>query len=185
MFSRKDLQELAEYKGTGTPVLSLYLNVDPSQHTTDEYKLALRQLLRGAGERAAATDIAAVERYFDLEYDWSGRGVAVFSCCRRQILARLSAADAGGRSRLCRAKALRHATRQAVGHVWPVRRGRFGQARGAALVVPRGRVDSHRRDDGRAGAARQSRGRIGGKRPARRDRGHRQQARRRGRRRAI
>ena len=80
MFSRKDLQELAEYKGTGAPVLSLYLNVDPSQHTTDEYKLALRQLLRGAGERAAGEDIAAVERYFDLEYDWSGRGVAVFSC---------------------------------------------------------------------------------------------------------
>jgi peptide chain release factor subunit 1 len=80
MFSRKDLQELAEYKGTGAPVLSLYLNVDPSQHTTDEYKLALRQLLRGVGDRAASQDVAAVERYFDLEYDWSGRGVAVFSC---------------------------------------------------------------------------------------------------------
>jgi len=80
MFSRKDLQELAEYKGTGAPVLSLYLNVDPSQHTTDEYKLALRQLLRGASAHAAEADIAAVERYFDLEYDWSGRGVAVFSC---------------------------------------------------------------------------------------------------------
>ena len=80
MFSRKDLQELAKYKGTGAPVLSLYLNVDPSQHTTDEYKLALRQLLRGASARSADKDIAAVERYFDLEYDWSGRGVAVFSC---------------------------------------------------------------------------------------------------------
>ena len=80
MFSRKDLQELAEYHGTGAPVLSLYLNVDPSQHTTDEYKLALRQLLRGASEQAASQDIAAVEHFFDLEYDWSGRGMAVFSC---------------------------------------------------------------------------------------------------------
>ncbi len=80
MFSRRDLQELAEYKSTGKPVLSLYLNVDPSQHTTDEYKLSLRQLLRGAGDRAANEDIAAVERFFDLEYDWSGRGVAIFSC---------------------------------------------------------------------------------------------------------
>ncbi len=80
MFSRRDLQELAEYKGTGKPVLSLYLNVDPSQHTTDDYKLALRQLLRAAGDKAAGEDIAAVERFFDLEYDWSGRGVAVFSC---------------------------------------------------------------------------------------------------------
>ena len=80
MFSRKDLQELAEYKGTGAPVLSLYLNVDPSHHTADEYKLALRQLLRSASAHAASDDIAAVERYFDLEYDGSGRGVAVFSC---------------------------------------------------------------------------------------------------------
>ena len=78
MFSRKDLQELAEYKGSGAPVLSLYLNVDPS-HTVDESKLILRQLLRGAGERAAANDLAAVEHFFELEYDWSGRGVAVFS----------------------------------------------------------------------------------------------------------
>ncbi len=80
MFSRKDLQELAEYKGTGKPVLSLYLNVDPSQHTTEEYKLALRQMLRGASAQAAGEDIAAIERYFELEYDWSGRGVGVFSC---------------------------------------------------------------------------------------------------------
>ncbi len=85
MFSRRDLQELAEYKGTGGPVLSLYLNVDPSQHTTDEYKLALRQLLRGAGEQADGQDIAAVERFFDLEYDWSGRGVVVFSCTKGEF----------------------------------------------------------------------------------------------------
>src|SRR5512136_2416666 len=80
MFSRKDLQELAEYKGTGAPVLSVYLNVDPSQHTTDEYKLTLRQLLRDASARAASEHIAAVEHYFDLEYDGSGRGLAMFSC---------------------------------------------------------------------------------------------------------
>jgi peptide subunit release factor 1 (eRF1) len=80
MFSRRDLQELAEYKGTGKPVLSLYLNVDPSQHTTDEYKLTLRRLLHDAGEQAAGEDVAAIERFFDLEYDWSGRGVAVLSC---------------------------------------------------------------------------------------------------------
>jgi peptide subunit release factor 1 (eRF1) len=90
MFSRKDLQELAEYKGTGKPVLSLYLNVDPSQHTTDEYKLALRQLLRGASAQAAGEDIAAVERYFELEYDWSGRGVAVFSCAAERYWRALS-----------------------------------------------------------------------------------------------
>lgn len=81
MFSRRDLQELAELKSTHGPILSLYLNVDPTQHAREEYKLALRGLLRDAGTMGAAPeDIAAVERFFDFEYDWSGRGVAAFSC---------------------------------------------------------------------------------------------------------
>jgi len=80
MFSRKDLQELAEYKGSGVPVLSLYLNVDPSRQTNEECKLTLRRMLRSIADRAADKDIAAVERFFDLEYDWNGHGVAVFSC---------------------------------------------------------------------------------------------------------
>jgi peptide chain release factor subunit 1 len=79
MFKRDDLRELAAYQAQ-TPVLSVYLDVDPTKHTTDEYKLALRQLLKRAEGAAAPEDIAAVERFFDHEYDWSGRGVAVFSC---------------------------------------------------------------------------------------------------------
>jgi rubrerythrin len=59
--------------------LSVYLNVDPTEHTTDEYKLALRQMLKQAEGTAAPEDMAAVERFFDHEYDWSGRGVVVFS----------------------------------------------------------------------------------------------------------
>jgi len=59
--------------------LSVYLNVDPTEHTTDEYKLALRQMLGQAEGLAATKDMTAVERFFDHEYDWSGRGVIVFS----------------------------------------------------------------------------------------------------------
>jgi peptide subunit release factor 1 (eRF1) len=73
------LRELAAYQAQ-TPVLSVYLDVDPKEHTTDEYKLALRQLLKRAEGAAALDDVSAVERFFDHEYDWSGRGVAVFSC---------------------------------------------------------------------------------------------------------
>jgi peptide chain release factor subunit 1 len=81
MFSRHDLQDLAGYRSASGPILSVYLNVDPTQHTRDEYKLVLRGLLRQAGTmQASPDDIAAVERFFELEYDWSGRGVAVFSC---------------------------------------------------------------------------------------------------------
>jgi peptide chain release factor subunit 1 len=79
MFKRDDLRELAAYQAQA-PVLSVYLDVDPTKHTTDEYKLALRQLLKRAEGSADPDDIAAVERFFGHEYDWSGRGVAVFSC---------------------------------------------------------------------------------------------------------
>jgi peptide chain release factor subunit 1 len=79
MFKQDDLRELAAYQAK-TPILSVYLDVDPTKHTTDEYKLALRQMLKRTEGTAAPEDIAAVERFFDHEYDWSGRGAAVFSC---------------------------------------------------------------------------------------------------------
>jgi hypothetical protein len=79
MFSQEDLRELAAYRAE-TPVLSVYLNVDPTDRTRDEYRLKLRQMLKQAEESASSQDIEAVEAFFDHEYDWSGRGVAVFSC---------------------------------------------------------------------------------------------------------
>jgi len=79
MFRQQDLRELAAYQAE-TPILSVYLDVDPTERKTDEYKLALRHMLRHADGLAAAEDVAAVGRFFDHEYDWSGRGVVVFSC---------------------------------------------------------------------------------------------------------
>jgi peptide chain release factor subunit 1 len=78
MFTQDDLRELAAIQ-TKTPILSVYLNVDPIEHTTDEYKLALRQMLKQAEGLASPEDIGAVSRFFDHEYDWSGRGVIIFS----------------------------------------------------------------------------------------------------------
>src|SRR5512139_675751 len=77
MFSRDDLQQLAEYQGQHA-VLSLTLNVDSTHRTKDEYRLALRHLLRSVQGRANG-DVSAIEQYFDQEYDWSGRGLAIFS----------------------------------------------------------------------------------------------------------
>ncbi len=82
MFTRDDLRELAAYQ-TETPILSVYLNVDPTERTTDEYKLALRQMLKKQAEGLAAPeDIEAVERFINHKYDWSGRGVVIFSGAR-------------------------------------------------------------------------------------------------------
>jgi hypothetical protein len=79
MFSQQDLRELAAYRAEAS-VLSVYLNVDPTDRTRDEYRLELRQMLKQAEEAASTDDIEAVEAFFDHEYDWSGRGVVIFSC---------------------------------------------------------------------------------------------------------
>ncbi|HET90290.1 MAG TPA: hypothetical protein ENN99_06075 [Chloroflexi bacterium] len=78
MFNQDELHELAALE-TKTPTLSVYLNVDPTERTTDEYKLALRHMLEHAEGLATPKDIEAVKRFFDHQYDWSGRGVVVFS----------------------------------------------------------------------------------------------------------
>ena len=77
MFSRDDLQQLAEYQGQHD-VLSLTLNVDPTHRSKDEYRLALRHLLHSVQGRANG-DAAVIEQFFESEYDWSGRGLAIFS----------------------------------------------------------------------------------------------------------
>jgi hypothetical protein len=79
MFNQEDLRELAAYRFEA-PVLSVYLNVDPTDRTRDEYRLELRQMLKQAEDVAAAEDAEAVAAFFDHEYDWSGRGAAIFSC---------------------------------------------------------------------------------------------------------
>jgi peptide chain release factor subunit 1 len=76
MFTEHDLRELLEYKASH-PVLSVFLNTDPSQGSADAYKLRLRSMLKDVGLK---NDVQNIERYFDFEFDWSGRGVAVFSC---------------------------------------------------------------------------------------------------------
>jgi peptide chain release factor subunit 1 len=81
MFSEKDLRGLIDFS-TPEMVLSVYLNTIPSGGNADEHKLRLRNLLKGV---ELSQDVAAVERYFDHTYDWSGRSVAVFSCTAENI----------------------------------------------------------------------------------------------------
>lgn len=76
MFSDTDLRELLEFKSS-VPVLSLYLNTDLTEGNADANRLRLRNMLK---EINLPEDISAVERYFNHQYDWSGRAVAIFSC---------------------------------------------------------------------------------------------------------
>lgn len=79
MFERSNLERLAAFKGEH-PVVSLYLNLPPQlRPTPDAYRARLKGLLKKTAGRAPGGDVAAVEAYFDKEFDWSGRSVAVFS----------------------------------------------------------------------------------------------------------
>jgi peptide chain release factor subunit 1 len=76
MFTESDLRELIEFAAPD-PVLSVYLNTEPSAGNADAYRLRLRNMLR---DIRLPEDVEAIERYFTQEYNWAGRSVAVFSC---------------------------------------------------------------------------------------------------------
>jgi peptide chain release factor subunit 1 len=76
MFTESDLRELLEFAAPD-PVLSVYLNTEPSAGNADAYKLRLRNMLK---DYKLPEDVEAIERYINQEFNWSGRSVAVFSC---------------------------------------------------------------------------------------------------------
>lgn len=78
MFDERALKELASIQTEG-PILSVYLNVDPTQRTADEYRLKLREMLKDVGDEVDKDDIDAIKRYVEYDYDWSGRGLVLFS----------------------------------------------------------------------------------------------------------
>lgn len=73
----RELRELAKIVQEGAPVISLYMSTDTTQNDAEYYRLVLRGLLKKVDSAADAQRIA---RFFDNEYDWSGKGFAVFSC---------------------------------------------------------------------------------------------------------
>ncbi len=76
MLTDQDVRELLKFTSPH-PVLSVYLSTDPTLGNKDSYRLRLRNMLKKVN---LPQDEEAVERYMMQEYDWSGRGVAVFSC---------------------------------------------------------------------------------------------------------
>jgi peptide chain release factor subunit 1 len=76
MITDRDVQELLHYQPQH-PVLSIYMNLDPTDGNADTHRLRLRSMLK---EVTLSQDAEAVIQFFDHQYDWSGRSVAVFSC---------------------------------------------------------------------------------------------------------
>ena len=79
MLSESDLRELIEISAD-QQMLSVYLNTVPTEGNADAYKLHLRNMLK---EVPLRQDVTVVERYFDHEYERSGRSIAIFSCAAK------------------------------------------------------------------------------------------------------
>jgi peptide subunit release factor 1 (eRF1) len=82
MITDRDVQELLHYQPK-YPVLSIYMNLDPTDGNADAHRLRLRSMLK---EVTLSQDANAVLQFFDHQYDWSGRSVAVFSCAPDNFL---------------------------------------------------------------------------------------------------
>jgi peptide chain release factor subunit 1 len=78
MINETTLRDLIGFH-PGTPVLSVYLDVDPISGASEKSKLRLRQMLQPY-EDEAFDDVHRVQRYMEHEYDGAGRAVVLFSC---------------------------------------------------------------------------------------------------------
>jgi peptide chain release factor subunit 1 len=79
VFSKQELKELAAYRSQVVPVVSVYLNVDTSEISSEQYRLTLRGMLKSVADQADPADLEAIGRYVELEYDRQGSGLALFS----------------------------------------------------------------------------------------------------------
>lgn len=77
MLDEQDLQKLVRYRAKG-PVLSVYLNTDPSTGSAESHKLRLRQLIKNY-EHESPEDVERVHRYIEHEFAGGGRSLAMFS----------------------------------------------------------------------------------------------------------
>ena len=76
MFTETNLRKIKDFSAN-EPVLSLYLNTEPSRGNAETHRLRMRSILK---DIPLEQDINEIEKFFNYSYDWSGRSVAVFSC---------------------------------------------------------------------------------------------------------
>jgi peptide subunit release factor 1 (eRF1) len=79
MITDLDIRQALEFECPDSPVLSIYLNVDPHRRSAEKYRLALRSLLDKAND-AAPEDVRKIQNYVETGYNWHGRGLILFSC---------------------------------------------------------------------------------------------------------
>lgn len=83
MLGKEDLQELLAFDGDDSPVVSLYIDSDTSQETSELVKKRARLLLKE--QEGIEDDAEAIEHYLDFSYNWNSNGLAVFSCAGKEF----------------------------------------------------------------------------------------------------
>jgi peptide chain release factor subunit 1 len=78
MIGQEDLQDLLAFDAGDATVVSLYLNADNSQQSTEIIKLQARALLKES--ECPDEDASAIEHYLELSHEWGSPGLALFSC---------------------------------------------------------------------------------------------------------
>jgi peptide chain release factor subunit 1 len=81
VFAESDLRDLLTFISPA-PVLSVYLKTNPAEGNPEFFRRQVRSMLKNID---LPSDVEEVERYFNHEYDWSGKGVAVFSSAPQQF----------------------------------------------------------------------------------------------------
>ena len=137
------VRELAGFRGQGAPVTTCYLDVDGrrlSRHR--DYEQELERIIRSArvranGNASVGRDLQRIEDYVKGGFDRSRtRGLAIFSCSERGLLAGVAAAGPGAQPGHRQPGAGRVPARVADPGVRPLRRAARRQAAGPHARVP-------------------------------------------------
>lgn len=78
MITQEELQELIAFDAGDSKVVSVYLNTDTGEQSSETIKLIARSLLKEAGD--FPKDFEKIEAYLDFSFDWTKPGLAIFSC---------------------------------------------------------------------------------------------------------
>jgi peptide chain release factor subunit 1 len=78
MFTQEDLQELLAFNSGDVKVMSVYLDADTGEQSSDLIKRQVKALLRDV--EGHEEDVEAIENYLNFSHDWSKPGLAIFSC---------------------------------------------------------------------------------------------------------
>ncbi len=89
MLTERDLRELLDLKPQH-PVLSIYLNTEPSQGNADVYKLKLRSMLKDVD---FPEDTSIIENYIDQPTQWCRAQFGDFLLCTRKFLSSIPHPD--------------------------------------------------------------------------------------------